>query len=195
MIIAPFLLVACTKSGMIADVVTAVDGHEIVLKKFGEVTLIGVYLPDNDEPNHFPDFYFELQNKLLNQNVEVKIIKERLEPDDKNKTLVEIYLDGENINKWLLGKGRAFFSEDYWNKSEKEIYRELEKQAKTAKLGIWKDINKLKILAVRHKDQRWAYRPGSLKVESIKEQDRVYYYTEIPYYYHGVDKAYFNEYK
>lgn len=51
----------------------------------------------------------QLKNKILNRYVEIKIKGK----DKYGRAVAVIYLDGMDVNKWMLENGHAFLYEEY----------------------------------------------------------------------------------
>lgn len=168
-------------------------GASLFLTDGKEIALIGVYIPRPDEENHLPFLYKNIKDLIEGQEVLVKLRVPKHPIAFPKVDLVEVFFEEKNLNQHLLKTGMAFFFEDYWNVEEKEIYRQLEQEARDKKLGLWKEKGKLIPLSVRKKNTRFAYHPESPKVKDLPEDQKVTYYTPLPYQDSSIMRAVFDD--
>lgn len=178
------MLYACGRGGDAiqtyeAQVIRAVGTH-LLLNNLNVVKMVGVYVPSPDEPNHHEGAYEHLMASLIGRKVTLRTVEKKHKDGYPYEDLVEVFVDGENLNRQLLESGMAFFSEDHWNKNEKESYRQLEEEAKSIGVGIWANAENLKELYVRPRNGRFVHFPGCPHVKDLSPEDRVIYYVPLP---------------
>lgn len=169
------------------------NGHHVVLEDGKSVDLVGVYVPVRGEPNYLEKNNSIIRSRLINREVLVREVGERREPELGKTTLVEIFVDEKSINKLILSEGLGFYSEDFWNKKEQELFRSLQGKAESQSKGVWANREGLQVIAIRRNNQRFAYHPKSAEAKSIPETDRIYLYAPPPFYYEGISLAVFDE--
>lgn len=168
-------------------------GASLFLNDGREVALIGVYIPHPDEVNHLPFLYKNIEDLIEGQEVLVKVRVPKHPLAAPVVDLVEVFLEEKNLNQHLLKTGMAFLYENYWSPKEKEIYRQLEQEARDNKLGLWKEKDRLIPLSIRKKNTRFAYHPESPEVKDLPEEEKVVYYTNLPYQDSGIMEAVFDD--
>lgn len=99
---------------------------------------IRVRLHQIDAPEKSQDFgnvaKQALSNKVFNKNVELKIA----DIDRYGRTVAEIYLNNQNINKQMVAEGMAWAYREYLTDQD---YARLESVAKENRVGLWSMSN------------------------------------------------------
>lgn len=135
---------AVKKEGYI--VTRVVDGDTIIVTKDGtetKVRLIGIDTPESVHPDKEKNTEFgELtseytKNKLLNKQVVLELDVQ--EKDKYGRVLAYVYIDGVMFNKLLLQEGMAQVSTYPPNVKYVEEFEEIQKKARTDKVGLWAD--------------------------------------------------------
>lgn len=75
-----------------------------------------------------------LSNKIFNKNIDLKIY----ETDRYGRSLAEVYLDGENINQYMVKNGYAWAYKEYLKDKQ---YLEYQQAAQNKKIGLWSHKN------------------------------------------------------
>lgn len=167
-------------------VIKEVQGGYLTTSAGNLIRMIGIYIPFNGEDNYRAELHDELRRMLVGQKVVIKTKLKKHSWGYPGTDLVEVVLHGESVNRRLLTEGKVFFYEDYWNSKEKESWRVLERQAKQKRIGVWHEIEQLKLKYVRHKNWRHIYDPGSPSVARLRPADRIDYYTDVPFTWGGI---------
>lgn len=171
-------------------------GHYLYLRNGNEikiVSLLGVYIPHPWDENYREDLQTNIRQFVEGKNVKVETVVKAHAWGYPKHDQVKIYIDGTNLNQLLLMDGMAFLNENYWNKKEKEYYRNLEADAKRSSKGVWKYINELKVLAVRRRDWQYTHAPGCPHVRGISDEDLIKYYTPLFFQHEGIMKEVYCE--
>ena len=113
-----------------------IDGDTLVIKDT-KIRLAGVDAPELKQ-NCFKNKKVEPCGKIIKSKVEQatenkEVICNSLGTDMYGRVLGECFVKDININEWLIREGLAVY---YYNKNCKH-YKQLEKQAKKEKLGLW----------------------------------------------------------
>jgi len=156
-------------------------GRYLLTQGHGTVAMVGVSIPRPGDVNYVRESFQYAESLLRDQAVEIRTVEKKHKVGYPPVDLVEVFLNGKNINQHLLETGNAFFSEDYWNKKEKEVYKQLEQAAREKGIGIWANQADLTVLFVRDKNGRHAHYPDCAYVKDLLPEDRVNYYTHLPW--------------
>lgn len=182
-----FLLVmfGCSQTNIKDEYIATIKkvwGPELMLSNEQHVWLVGAYVPDSRDVNYSPELWEGIRRSLEGKEVKIKVVVKKHPLAYPQLDLVKVFLDDNSIsfNEQLLISGEAFFHEDYWNKEEKEYFRQLEETAKKNHVGLWKNKDRLAVLLVRHKNWRFAYAPECKYAKDIHPDDRVEYYVPLP---------------
>ena len=118
-------------------VIKVSDGDTILIQSGSQrikVRMYGIDAPELKQ-NYGEDSKNYLEKRILNQNVDVKVINE----DKYGRKVGKVFYKNKDINLEMIKTGNAWFYE-YHAKKEKE-YRKVSKSAQEQKLGLWKDKN------------------------------------------------------
>lgn len=127
-------------------VVGIVDGDTLTCLS-SEKEQIKVRLHQIDAPEHKQDFG-KAAKKALSGYVFGKDVSLKTNGRDKyGRTIVEVYLDGTNINKAIVQSGHAWAYREYMTDSE---YLELEQSARSLSKGLWSQPNPIYPSEFRH---------------------------------------------
>lgn len=133
-----FLLSSCW--AWQGQVVGISDGDTITVLHDGKgesVRLYGVDTPDSRQDYGRKAKAF-ISDMVLEKTVEVK----PFDTDHYGRTVGMVYVDGGKcLNEELLRAGFAWFYERYCNRPHCKEWKELEKSARDAKLGLWAGPN------------------------------------------------------
>ena len=127
-------IIAVAVSG---KVIRVSDGDTILLQSGSQrikVRMYGIDAPELKQ-NYGEDSKNYLEKRILNKNVDVKVINE----DKYGRKVGKVFYKNKDINLEMIKTGNAWFYE-YHAKKEKE-YRKASKSAQEQKLGLWKDKN------------------------------------------------------
>lgn len=126
-------------------VVRVVDGDTIVVNFNGKeekVRFIGVDTPESVHPDKSKNTEEGVRaseytkERLLNKNVKLEFdVQER---DKYGRLLAYVYIEGNMYNKELLEKGYAKVATYPPNVKYVDEFKELQKNARAEKMGIWK---------------------------------------------------------
>lgn len=73
------------------------------------------------------------------QGKDVMITQADLDP--YNRPVIEIFLDGQSINLLMVEKGYAEVYRGKTKRIDRKKFEDIEKKAKDAKVGVWKEAN------------------------------------------------------
>lgn len=116
-------------------VIRVSDGDTILLQSGSQrikVRMYGIDAPELKQ-SYGEDSKNYLEKRILNKNVDVKVINE----DKYGRKVGKVFYKNKDINLEMIKTGNAWFYE-YHAKKEKE-YRKASKSAQEQKLGLWKD--------------------------------------------------------
>lgn len=159
-------------------------GHYLYLRNGDTlkiISLLGAYIPLPWDENYREDLQTNVRQLVEGKTVKVETVVKAHAWGYPKHDQVKIYIDKTNLNRYLLIEGTAFFNEDYWDKKEKEEYRQLEDLAKKNMKGIWKNIDKLKILSVRRKDWQYTHAPGCPHTQNLPDEELIKYYVPLSF--------------
>jgi len=172
--------------------VTGAFGRILELNGGRQAALIGIYIPYPKQVNWRHEPFNHARQMLMGKEVRVRVVQKKHAEGYPEIDLVELFLEGRNVNHQLLETGMAFFNEDHWDAGEKEIYLDLAEKARREQLGVWSEPDKLKVLYIRPKNGRFVHFPDCKYVKGLKPEERVLYYTPLPNTpYLAVRHAYF----
>ena len=118
-------------------VIRVSDGDTLLLHSGSQrikVRMYGIDAPELKQ-SYGEDSKSYLEKRILNKNVDVKVINE----DKYGRKVGKVFYKNKDINLEMIKTGNAWFYE-YHAKKEKE-YRKASKSAQEQKLGLWKDKN------------------------------------------------------
>lgn len=127
-------MIAMAVSG---KVIRVSDGDTILIQSGSQrikVRMYGIDAPELKQ-NYGEDSKNYLEKRILNKNVDVKVINE----DKYGRKVGKVFYKNKDINLEMIKTGNAWFYE-YHAKKEKE-YRKASKSVQEQKLGLWKDKN------------------------------------------------------
>jgi len=114
-----------------------------------KVRLYGIDAPETEKSNkktgriskpgqpYGEEAYQALNSKIYRKQVKLEI----LAVDRYKRSVGIVYLNGKNINKEMVAEGYAWAYRQYLDRPYKSEFIGLEDQARTKKLGLWKQIN------------------------------------------------------
>jgi hypothetical protein len=112
------------------------DGDTIGVLHGG--SMVRVRLHGIDAPEREQDFSRKA-SEALGGRVFTKTVSVRKTDTDKHgRTVGIVFIDGEDVNRWLLDNGWAWHFKKYDSNPE---YAEAEEAARTKKAGIWAGVN------------------------------------------------------
>lgn len=138
-----FLLFLCSllpssSQASAVRVLWVTDGDTVtVLKKdwsLDTIRLYGLDCPEKDQPYGFKAHMYSLFHLILRQ-VEI----DPVERDRYDRLVARINLHKESFNARLIKKGYAWVYDRYCQASVCARYRQLEKEARKARRGLWQD--------------------------------------------------------
>lgn len=118
-------------------VIRVSDGDTLLLQSGSQrikVRMYGIDAPELKQ-SYGEDSKSYLEKRILNKNVDVKVINE----DKYGRKVGKVFYKNKDINLEMIKTGNAWFYE-YHAKKEKE-YKKASKSAQEQKLGLWKDKN------------------------------------------------------
>ncbi len=122
-----------------ADVVKVIDGDTLEVRHQGRklrVRLFGI-----DAPEWQQEFSHQAK-EFARQRVEGQRVELRLKAWDKYGRLVaEVHVGGDSLNEELLREGLAWVHIYYCKEPICRKWRQLEKEARAARRGLWKNDN------------------------------------------------------
>ena len=129
------------------EIIRVKDGDTYVVKINGTdttVRLIGVDTPESvhSDPNRNTKWGKKVSKwvkKTLKKGTKVKLEYDKDPLDPYGRTLAYVYVDGKMFNKTLVKKGYARAVYYAPNGKYKKTFEKLQKKAKKAKKGFWKD--------------------------------------------------------
>lgn len=86
-----------------------------------------------DAPEKGQDFYQESTQYLYDRIADKMITYDFKGKDQYGRTLLVVYIDGENINQSMVREGYAW----QYKYNKEKIYQDLQAEAKAAKRGLW----------------------------------------------------------
>ncbi|WP_018971091.1 thermonuclease family protein [Rubritalea marina] len=125
-------LQAVELSGIVTKVA---DGDSITLTSKRGKTL-KIRLAGIDAPEKNQDYGTEATQALQNKLVGKQIIAKSNTRDRYGRYVATLYLNGENINAWMLSQGLAWHYTKY---SKSEELKALERDARSKKIGLWNE--------------------------------------------------------
>ncbi len=143
------LLVSAGNSERWHTVKRVVDDHTVVLDNGVKVRLPGVDTPETVHPNKPVEYYGKEASVYTKKHLEGKRVKivfdnpeNKIYTDKYERWVVYVYLqDGTLFNAKLIRDGYAHVYTKYpFSKMEK--FSKLEREAKDAKRGIWRELSK-----------------------------------------------------
>jgi len=179
-----FLSLQCgptQKSSVYRTKVVDVSRQYLLLDKGNKwVGMVGIYIPDKADVNYLPEVEKEIKEMLIGKSVDIETVERKHSTGYPKADLVKVYLKGELLNEYLLENGKAFFFEDYWDKKEKEKFRQLEVASKKQGIGLWAKKNQFKVLLVRDRHWKNAYAPDCKDAQNIPAKNKIEYFVPIP---------------
>lgn len=130
-----FAIPACSET-ISARVSYVYDGDTVTLtseKTKTKIRLYGIDAPEIAQP-YGKESRNHLRKKILYKNVEVKVNGK----DRYKRTIGTIFLDGENINLWMIKSGFAWHYKQY---CKDKVFAIAERNAKNKKIEMWKTDN------------------------------------------------------
>ena len=115
------------------------DGDTITVVNKTTNKNIKVRLFGIDAPEITQEYGLESKEYLISLIKDKSVTIKGNTYDRYNRLLGTIYVDGININEMMVKTGNAWWYEKYDSKNTK--VRDLEKNARELKLGLWKNIN------------------------------------------------------
>ena len=117
--------------------VKVLDGDTVEVMHDGKaerIRLAQIDCPEKNQP------FGQAAKKYVLDIAAQKIVTVQVDTVDRyGRTVGEVFLsDGSNLNKLIVGAGYAW---QYKRYSKDPEYGDLEERARTAKLGLWQDIN------------------------------------------------------
>jgi len=160
--------------------IQGVMGRYLQLEDGQIVAMVGIFVAPPGEKNFFAKVYQSLHSQLIGKTVQLRTVEEKHHVGYPYVDLVEVFVNGVNLNHHFLEVGIAFFNEDHWNKKEKEVYRELAQKAKNERVGVWVRQGNLEITFLRPKKGRFIHYPDCPHVKNLKWEEAIRYYTPLP---------------
>ena len=168
-----------------SKVVDIKDGNFLVLENQQIVDPIGFFIPKGEE-NYSPVMDKYLENLILKKKATFKIIA-KAKIDYPKFSLVEVEVDGVNINEKMLEDGMAFFDHGYYPGKEK--FENIEDIAKKKGKGIWIKDGGLKVLYIGSRKWNYFHYADCPEVKQIELEDKIYYYfyPHVIFHYRKLD--------
>lgn len=116
-------------------VVRVVDGDTLSLldasNQQHRLRLYGIDAPEQEQP-HGEQAAEALLNRVINRRVDAVVV----DTDDYDRKVATVYLDGENLNLWLVEQGHAWWYR-YHARYEHRL-ESAEQAAREANRGLWR---------------------------------------------------------
>lgn len=159
--------------------VIAVSGNMLLLSDGKILQLAGVYIPVSGA-NYRKDLAENLKQMVLNKDIMAKVITS---PRSKypEYPLVIADINGIELNSTLIESGMAFFDQGYYK--GKDVYYQLQTNAKEQKKGMWGDVNPPKPLLASKKTWQGIHLIDCPKLKGFTEDEIDYYYFVPQYIY------------
>jgi micrococcal nuclease len=117
-----------------------VDGDTVKLEKIGKVRLIGVDTPETKDPRRPVQYFGKEASEFLSKTLSGKKVRLEYDQNPKDKyqrTLAYLFLeDGTFVNALIIKEGYGFAYTRFPFKHLEE-FRNLERQAREQKKGLW----------------------------------------------------------
>ena len=136
-LIVPACIVNGEKTREIAIVIKVVDGDSIEVRHQGKlmaVRLYGIDSPEWEQPFSTKAKLY-LEKMVLGKYVEI----EELYIDKFSRSVALMYYQGICVNQVLVEQGLAWVHIYYCHKKGCEYWKELERQARDEKIGLWQE--------------------------------------------------------
>lgn len=131
-----------------ARVQDVVDGDTVHLQVLGGRELLKARLQGIDAPEICQAFGPQSRDALARRINQMMVTVESTRLDDYGRSLVVVYLNGENINAWLVQQGLAW---SYGRSGSKGPYASEEAQARLQRRGLFSDDNAVRPAQFRRK--------------------------------------------
>ena len=114
-----------------------------------KVRLYGIDAPETQKPNkktgriskpgqpYGEEAFQALKSKIYRQQVKLEI----MDIDQYKRSVGIVWLNGKNINQEMVAEGYAWAYGQYLDRPHASEYIEAEEQARSRKLGLWKQNN------------------------------------------------------
>jgi micrococcal nuclease len=80
-----------------------------------------------------PEATAALSQRIAGREVEIEVIEQR---DGYGRMVARIFVDGRDVNAWLVRQGHAWVYRQYARRADGELY-DLEAQARQTRRGLW----------------------------------------------------------
>ena len=117
-----------------------IDGDTILLTNGDRVRYIGIDTPETKHPQKPVQVFGQeayLANKKLVEGKQVKLEFDIQKRDKYGRLLAYVYTGNIFVNAWLIKNGFAAAATFPPNLKHQDLFRRLEKEAKTNNLGLW----------------------------------------------------------
>lgn len=142
-----------------------IDGDTVVLEDGRRVRYLGINAPERDQSYFAEATAF---NRRLTEGRRVKLEDDEVPEDGYSRLLAYVYVDGEMVNAELIEAGLAHLLVIPPNLKHYDRLLELERRARAAQRGIWRDLRgPLKITSLH------ANAPGDDRVNPHGEYVRI----------------------
>ena len=121
-------------------VIRVIDGDTFEIEGGQKVRLIGVDAPESVHPKKPVECYGEISSKVLKQLLEEKTVileKDVSDTDRYGRLLRYVFLDGVNINQYLVKEGFAYASSYPPDISQQDLLTVLQAEARVLNKGLW----------------------------------------------------------
>jgi micrococcal nuclease len=136
------------RRGELAQVVAVLDGDTIVIDGGEKVRYAGVNAPESKHPDKLPEECgqeaFEANRRLVAGKL-VRLEYDRLSRDQYGRLLAYVYADNLFINAELIRQGYAQASAYKENQRYYKDFLRLQRDAKTARRGLWGSCQDIRI--------------------------------------------------
>ncbi|MCX6792958.1 MAG: thermonuclease family protein [Candidatus Falkowbacteria bacterium] len=126
--------------GSFIRVAKVLDGETVILENNDKLRYIGVDAPELNKTEKIDCFSLEAanENQRLVEGKKIRIEKDISERDKFGRLLGYVYLeDGTFVNMELVKNGFAIAAPFEPDTAKASLFKEIEKEAKANKLGLW----------------------------------------------------------
>jgi len=161
-----------------AKVIKLEGSNILYLSNNREILLAGVRLPEKSEINYDSVLTSSFRKYIEGKTLKFKVILKKSNDYPLYDTVLGYLPNNKLINDVIIKKGMAFFDHGWY--PGKQRFERQENYARKNKKGLWKNIEKYKILFVSAK-RFWNYHLVDCpEAQKIKPNERINYYFQPP---------------
>ncbi len=157
----------------------------LLLSNNRRVLLAGVRIPEDNEVNYDKELTDNFRNYIEGKTLKFRVILKKIEDYPLYDTVLAYLPDGELVNDIILMEGIAFFDHGWY--PNKNRFEQIEKETKKKRKGLWRNIDKYKIIYVSSKILQDFHLPDCPEIKDVTPKDRIDYYFQPPtiFFYRG----------